>query len=180
MLDWVGREVAFAFGAAGVVAVYFFTADEDWVSGAFCPVDVGGRVDGGFDVRTVEIGGGAFGGVDELGGEGDDVPEERALLVYFVNVEAGIDCQGGIINHVEDITGGLAGVIEEHGWLVSGRWEGEIFLSYVGISAGFVKAFELSKERVIELEHGLVLQNEGHGGNLFLSIIELADAGVVD
>ena len=129
MLDRIGREVAFAFGAAGVVAVNFFTANEDRVNGAFGPVDVCGRVDRGFDVRTVEVGGGAFGGVDELGWEGDDVPEERALLVDFVNVEAGIDCQGGIVNHIEDVAVGFASVIEEHGWLVSGRWEGEIFRS---------------------------------------------------
>ena len=48
-------------------------------------------MDGGLDVRAVEIGcWGAGRVVDELGGEGEDVPEEGALLVYFVDVEAGI------------------------------------------------------------------------------------------
>ena len=40
VLDWIGREVTFAFGAAVVVAVFFDTANEDGVDGAFGPVDV--------------------------------------------------------------------------------------------------------------------------------------------
>ena len=137
-------------------------------------------MDGCFDVRAIEVGGCAFGGVDELGGEGEDVPEERTLLIDFVDVEAGIVCQGGIVNHVEDIAVGFAGVVEKHCWLVSRRWEGEVFLSYVGVSARFIETFELSKERGIELEEGLVLDDEGYGCDLLLCVVELADARVVD
>ena len=31
-------------------------------------------MDGGFDVGTAEVGGRAFGGIDKLSGEGEDVP----------------------------------------------------------------------------------------------------------
>ena len=95
-------------------------------------------MDGGLDVRAVEIGGCAFGGVDELGGEGEDVPEERALLVDFVDVEAGIVGQGCGVDHVEDVAVGFTGVVEKHRCLVSWWWEGEVFFSEVGVSAGFV------------------------------------------
>lgn len=180
VLDWIGREVAFAFGTAGVVAADFGTTDDDGVDGAFGPVDVCGRVDGGFDVRAIEVGGSAFGGVDELGGEGEDVPEEGALLVDFVDVEAGVVCQGGIIDHVENIAVGFAGVVEEYGWLVSGRWECEVLFSEVGVSAGLVETFELGEERGIELKEGLVLHDEGYGSDLLLCVVELADARVID
>ena len=91
MLDWISREVAFAFGSAVVVAVHFGAADEDGIDGAFGPVDVRGRVDGGFYICAVEVSGGAACGlVDELGREGEDVPKQRALLVDFVDVEAGV------------------------------------------------------------------------------------------
>ena len=180
VLDRIGREIAFAFGAAVVVAVDFDTADDDGVDGTFGPVDVRRRVDGSFDVRAVEVGHGAFGGVDELGGEGEDVPEERALLVDFVDVEAGVVLQGGVVDHIEDVAVGFAGVVEKHGWLVSGRWEGEVFFSVFGIAAGLVKTFELGEERVVELEEGLIFQNEGYGRDLFLCVVELANARVVD
>ena len=114
-------------------------------------------MNGGFDVRAVEVCGSAFGGVDELGGERKYVPEERALLVDFVNVEAGVVCQGSIIDHVENVAVGFAGVIEEYSGLVAGRWEGKIFFPQVGISAGFVKTFKLGDERVVEFEEGLIL-----------------------
>ena len=146
MLDWVGAEVPFAFGAAVVIAVYFDTADEDWVDGAFGPVDVLGRVDGGFDVGAIEIDGSTFGAVDELGGEAENVPEERALLVDFVDVEAGVVHQGGIVDHVEDVAVGFAGEVEEYCGLVSRRWEGEVFVAEGGVSAGFVETFELGNE----------------------------------
>ena len=71
-LDRVRGVVAFLF-RAGV------SADED-AAGAFGPVDVFWCMNGGFDVRAVEIGCCAWVGVHELGGEGEDVPEERALL----------------------------------------------------------------------------------------------------
>ena len=137
-------------------------------------------MNGGFDVGAIEVGGCTFGGVDELGGEGEDVPEERTLLIDFVDVEARIVCQGGIVNHIEDIAVGFTGVVEKYCWLVSGRWEGEIFLSHFGVSAGFVETFELGKERGVELEEGLVLDNEGYGCDLLLCVVELADARIVD
>lgn len=146
VLDWIRREVAFAFGAAVVVAAYFNTADEDGVVGAFAPGDVRGRMDGGFDVGAVEVGGSAVGSVDELGGEGEDVPEKRALLVHFVDVEAGVVCQGGQVDLVEDIAVGFASVVEEDGCLVTGRWEGEVLFSEIGVSAGFVETFKLGEE----------------------------------
>lgn len=180
MLDWIGGKVAFAFGSAVVVAVYFGAADEDGIDGAFGPVDAHGGVDGGFDIFAVEVcGGGACGLVDELGGEGEDVPKQRALLVDFVDVEAGVVGQRGLIDHIEDVTVGFAGVVEEYGWLVSGGWECEIFLAEGSVSAGLVKTFKLGKERVIELEKSLVFEDEGDGCDLFLCIVELANARVV-
>ena len=137
-------------------------------------------MDGGFDVRAVEVGRGAGGGVDELGGEGEHVPEQRALLVHFVDVEAGVVGQGGVVNHVEDVTIGFAGEVEEHGWLVPGGWEGEVFFAEGGVPAGFVEAFELGEEGGVELEEGLVFKNEGYGYDLLLCVVELADDGVVN
>ena len=139
MLDWIRRKVAFAFGPAVVVAVLFGAADEDGIDGAFGPVDGRGRVDGGFDICAVEVcGGGACGSIDELGGEGENVPKQRALLVDFVDVEAGVVGQCGLINQIEDVTVGFAGVVEEYGWLVSGGREGEVFFAEFSVSAGFV------------------------------------------
>lgn len=175
----IGGEVAFAFRAAVVVAVDFGAADEDGIDGAGGPGDGLGRVDGGFDVRPVEVGRCAFGGVDELGGEGEHVPEQGALLVHFVDVEAGVVRQGGVVDLVEDIAVGFAGVVEEHGWLVAGGWEGEVFGAEVGVSAGFVEAFELGEEGGVELEEGLVLENKGYSYDLLLCIVELADNGVI-
>ena len=180
-LDGVGGEVAFAFGAAGVVAVYLLAADEDGLGGAFGPGDGGGGVDGGFDVGAVEVGGwGVVGAVDELRGEGEHVPEEGALLVDFVNVEARVVGQGGVVDHVEDVAGGLAGVVEVDGGLVAGGGEGEVFFAVVGVAAGFVERFELGEEGVVELEHGLVFQHVGYGGGFFRRVVELADARVID
>ena len=172
VLDGVGGEVAFALGA-GVAA------REDGVDGAFGPVDVRGRVDGGFDVCAVEVCGGAFGGVDELGGEGEDVPEEGALLVYFVDIEAGVVGQGGVVDQVQDIAVAFSGEIEVFRWLVSWRREREVFFSEIGVSAGFIETVDLSEERLIELEEGLVLHNEGHRCNFFLRVDKLANARVI-
>lgn len=180
VLDRVGGEVAFTFGATVVVAVLFDTTDEDGVDGTFGPVNGGGRVNGCLDVCAVEVRGGAFGGVDELGGEGEDVPEEGTLLVDFVDVEAGVVGQGGGVDQVEDVAVGFAGEVEEYGWLVSGRGKSQVFFSKVGVSAGFVEAFEFGEERVVELEKGLVLDNEGYGCDLLLRVVELADTRVVD
>lgn len=137
-------------------------------------------MDGGFDVRAVEVCGGAVGGVEELGGKGEDIPEERTLLIDFVDVETGVDCQSRVVDHVEDVAISLTGKIEEHCWLISGRGEGQVFFSEVGVAAGLVETFDLSEERFIELEKGLVLQNKGYGCDLFLGVVELADDGVVD
>lgn len=145
VLDRVGGEVALALGAA-------VAAREDGVDGACGPVDVRRGVDGGFDVGAVEVCGGAFGGVDELGGEGEDVPEERALLVDFVDVEAGIVGQGGVVDQVKNIAVAFGGEVEVFGWLVSRRREGEVLFSQVGVSAGFIETVELSDERLVELE----------------------------
>ena len=180
MLDRIGGEVAFAFRPAVVVAVHFGAADKDGMDGAFCPVDGRGRVDGGFDVCAVEVGGGgACGGVDELGGEGKDIPEERALLVDFVDVEAGVVGQGGIIDQIEDVAVGFTGVVEEYGWLIARRWEGEVFFAEVSVSAGFVETFELGEERGIEFEEGLIFEDKGDRCDLLLCVVELADARVI-
>ena len=180
VLDWISGEVAFAFGSAVVVAVFFGAANEDGVDGAFGPVDGRGCVDGGFDICAVEVcGGGACRGVDELGGEGEDVPEQWALLVDFVDVEAGVVGQGGIVNQIEDVAVSFAGVVEEYGWLVSGGWEGEVFFAEVGVSAGFVETLKLGEERVVELEEGLVFENERYGCDLLLCVVELANARVI-
>ena len=180
MLNWISGEVAFAFGSAVVVAVFFGAADKDGVDGALGPVDGRGCVDGGFDICAVEVcGRGACGAVDELGGEGEDVPEQRALLVDFVNVEAGVVGQGSIVNQIEDVAVGFAGVVEEYGWLVSGGWEGEVFFAEVGVSAGFVETFKLGEERVVELEEGLVFENERYSCDLLLCVVELANARVI-
>ena len=115
-------------------------------------------MDGGFHVGPVEIrGGGAVGAVDELGREGEHVPEERALLVHFVDVEAGVVFQGRVVDLVEDVAGGFARVVEVYGGLGTGRGEGEVFFAVVGEAAGFVQAFELGEEGGVELEEGLVL-----------------------
>ena len=181
MLDRVGGEVAFGFGPAGVEAVDFCAADEDGVDGAFGPGDVGRGVDGGFDVGAVEVGGwGVVGAVDELGGEGEHVPEEGALLVHFVDVEAGVVGQGGVVDQVEDVAVGFARVVEEDGRLFAGWGEGEVFFAVVGVAAGFVEPFELGEEGVVEFEQGLVLQDKGYGGGLFGRVNELTDARVID
>ena len=181
VLDWIGGEVAFAFGAAIVVTVFLLSTYEDGIDGTFGPADVLRGVDGGFHVGAVEIcSTGSIGGVDELGGEADDVPKQRALLIDLVDVEARVVSQGGFVDQVENIAVGFAGEVEELGWLVSGRWEGEVCVSKVGVAARLVKAFELREERVIEFEEGLVLQDERYGRHLFLRPVELADARVVD
>ena len=172
VLDGVGGEVAFALRAA-------VAAREDGVDGAFGPVDVRGGVDGGFDVGAVEVCGGAVGGVDELGGEGEDVPEEGALLVDFVDVEAGVVGQGGVVDQVQDIAVAFGGEVEVFRGLVSRRREREVFFSEVCVSAGFIETVDLIEERLIELEEGLVLHNKGHRGDFFLCVDKLANARVI-
>ena len=113
-------------------------------------------MDGGFDVRAIEVCGCAVGGVEELGGKGEDVPEERTLLIDFVYVETRVDCQSRVVDHVEDVAISLTGKIEEHCWLISGRREGQVFFSEVGVTAGFVETFNFGEERLIELEKGLI------------------------
>ena len=180
VLDRVHGEVPGPFGPAGVVAAYFGAADNHGIEGADGPGDVGGRVDGGFDVGSVEVGGCAFRGIEECGREGEHVPEEGALLVDFVDVETGVEGQCGSVDQVENVTVGLAGVVEVYRGLVSGRWEGEILFSEVGVSAGFIETLDFGDEGVVESEHSLVLEGEGYGCNLLLCVVELADYGVVD
>ena len=71
-LDRVSRGVAFLFGAG-------ISADED-AARTLGPVDVLRRVDCGFHIRAIEVGCRAWVGVHELCGEGQHIPEERALL----------------------------------------------------------------------------------------------------
>ena len=131
----VRGEIAFAFGAAGVVGAVFGAADEDALGGAFGPGDRVGGVQGGFHVGPVEICVCACGSVDELGGKGEHVPEQRTLLVDFVDVEAGVYGEGGVVDHVEDVAVGFAGEVEVFGWLIA-RWgKGEIFISESGVAA---------------------------------------------
>ena len=172
VLDGVGGEVAFALRAA-------VAAREDGVDGAFGPGDVSGCVDGGFDVRAVEVSCGAGGGVDELGGEGEDVPEEGALLVDFVDVEARVVCEGGVVDEVEDVAVAFGGEVEVFGGLVSGWGEGEVFFAEVGVAAGFIEAVDLGEEGLVELEEGLVLHDKGHRCDFFLGVDKLTNARVI-
>lgn len=147
-LDGVGRSVTFAlFGAA--------FADDDWVDGAFGPVDVFGGVHGALDVGAVEVGVGTGGGVDELSGEAQDIPEYWArnsisylprkqlkqinnnspLLVNLVDIKAWVGFESQCIDQVEDITICLTGVVEVHWWLNTGCWELKVFLTVGSISA---------------------------------------------
>ena len=178
-LDGVGGEITFGFGAAGVVVsrAGFGTADEDGIDGAFGPGYAGWGVQGGFHVGAVEVGVCAFGGVDELGGEGEDVPEEGALLIDLVDVEAGVDGQKGVVEHGEDVAGG---VVEEFGGLVA-RWgEGEVGVAEGGVAAGLVEGGDLGEECRVEVEDVLVCFDEGVGDDFFLGVGEVADDGVVD
>ena len=104
------------------------------------PVDVQRRVHGCFDVRAVEIGGGAVGREFEFCGEREHVPEQRAHLVDFVDVEAGVYLQGDVVDCVEDVAcfAGPGG-----GGLHAGGREGEVFGAVVGEAAGLVEGVEL-------------------------------------
>lgn len=139
VLDGVGGEVAFGFGPGAEAA------GEDGVFAADGPGGVGG-VQGGFDVGAVEVRGWrADGVIEELRGEGEHVPEEGALLVDLVDVEAGVNFEGFGVDEVEDEAGlvGGAGVVEEEGRLGAWRREGEVFGAVVGVAAGFVEGVEL-------------------------------------
>ena len=88
-LDWIGGEVAFSFWAAGVISIRVLrAADEDGLVGTLHPVNILRRMYCCLDVRAIEVGAGAIGCIDELSWEAEDVPEERALLDYFVDIEA--------------------------------------------------------------------------------------------
>lgn len=117
---------------------------------------------GGFNVRAVEVDGRAFRGVDELRGEAERVKEERALLDDFVDVEARVYGQGGVVDHVEDVAGGFRGVVEVFGRLVAGWGEGEVFGAEGGVAAGFVEGFEGGDEGGVEVEDVLVFENKGY------------------
>lgn len=80
VLDWIRGGVA---GFLGTCTVDF--ACEHGVV-AFGPGDVCWSVDGGFDVRAVEVGVCTVRRVDQLRWEGEDVPEKWALGVDFVDV----------------------------------------------------------------------------------------------
>ncbi len=136
-------------------------------------------MDGGFDVGTVEVGVCAFGGVDELGGEGKHIPEKWALLVDFVDVEAWIYGQGGVVDHGEYVAVGFASIVEEFGGLVAGWWEGEVCIAEGGIAAGFVEGFEGGNEGGIEVEDVLIRENIGNCYDLFLGVYVLADHRVI-
>ncbi len=116
VLDWVKRKVARAFWAASIVAAArrLWAADEDGVDSAFGPVHVVRCVNCGLDVAPVEVCTCARGRINELCGKAEDVPEQRALLVDFVDIKARIEGQGSIVDHAKNITIGLASVVEEH------------------------------------------------------------------
>ena len=137
----IGGQVAFAFGTAGVVGSLWRTADEDALGGAFGPGYVGRCVQCGFHVRTVEIRICAVGRVDQLGGERQHVPEQRALLIDLVDVEAGVHFQSGVVDLVEDVAVCFRGEVEVFGGLVAGWGEGEVGFSEGGVAAGFVEGF---------------------------------------
>lgn len=178
-LDRVGGEVAFAFWPAGVVVSGLWAADEDAAGGAFGPGDRLRVMEGGFDVGPIKVSGCAFGGVDELGGEGEHVPEEGALLVDFVNVEAGVYGQRGVVDHAEDVAIGFAGEIEEFGGLVAGWGEGEVFFAESGVAAGLVERFEGGENGGVEVEDVLVGENVGDCYDFLLGVFVLANHGVV-
>ena len=92
----------------------------------------------GFDISAVEIGIRALRGVDQLGREGEHIPEEWALLVDFVDIEARVDLQGGIVDQVKHIAIRLARVVEERGGLNARGWVLEVFLAVSGIATGLV------------------------------------------
>jgi len=176
MLDRISAEIAFAFRTA------VRGADENAIFAADGPVDVWG-VHGGFDVCAVEIRGWCAGGVvDEFGGEGEDVPEEGALLVDLVDVEARVIFKGLAVDQIEDVAGlvGGAGVIEVVRRLDARGWKSHVFGAVVCVAAGLVETFELGEEGAVEAEHVVCSLDEGDGDDFFLDVVEVADAGVVN
>lgn len=112
-------------------------------------------------------------------GEGQHVPQQRAHLIDLVEVEAWVDVEDFIIHHVEQVAIGLGGGVEELGRLHMRRWERQILLDEVGISAGLVLLLELGHEGLVEVEQIRILLHKGYDRDLLLDIIELANAWVV-
>ena len=72
---------------------------------------------GGFNVGPAEVDVSTCGRVDEFGGEAEDVPRQGTHLSDFVDVETGVRVEGGLVDEVEEVAVGFAGVIEEYGRL---------------------------------------------------------------
>ena len=69
---------------------------------------------GSFNVGQVEVDVSTCGRVDEFGGEAEDVPRQGTYLGDFVDVEAGVRVEGGLVDEVEEAAVGFAGVVEEY------------------------------------------------------------------
>ena len=73
---------------------------------------------GGFNIGPVEVDVSICGRVDEFGGETEDVPRQGTHVGDFIDVEAGVRVKGGLVDEVEEVVVGFAGVVEEYGRLI--------------------------------------------------------------
>lgn len=96
--------------------------------------------------------------------------------------EANVDLKSSVINQVEDITCNIARirVIEEFRWLLPWRWECQVSFDIFLVATAFMKTLKLLDERLVKIEHVVVLEHVGNRYCLFLGIQERANARVVD
>ncbi len=87
----------------------------------------------------------------------------------YINVEAGVDARGGVVDVGPEVAAGGGGVGRSGEG--AGGWEDEIFVEEVGVAAGVGAAVDVGCEGGIEGEEAGPVVDECYSGNCHESVI---------
>lgn len=87
----------------------------------------------------------------------------------YINVEAGVDARGGVVDVGPEVAAGGGGV--RRGGEGAGGWEDEIFVEEVGVAAGVRALVDVGCEGGVEGEEAGPVVDECHSGDCHESVI---------
>ena len=87
----------------------------------------------------------------------------------YIDVEAGVDARGGVVNVGPEIAAGGRGVGRRREG--ARRWEDEVFVEEIGVAAGGGALVDVGCEGGVEGEEAGPVVDECYGGNCYQSVI---------
>jgi hypothetical protein len=136
------------------------------------------RIDSFLDIGAVEVDLLAFGQVVERAGEAENIPEKRAGSRNLVDVEAWVAEENVVVDlvvHVATLDLRVVGGLRE----LADRWEGEVLVHVVGVTAAVGGLVDVLSEGLVEVEKPSPLVDECYRRNVLKQNI-LGDTGVVE